>query len=237
MRVDGREPEVLRRIDVERNYLKHAEGSCLISCGNTRVICTATVDRKVPPFLVGSGNGWVTAEYGLLPRSTKERMQREATTGRMGGRTHEIKRFIGRCLRPVVNLKVLGERTIILDCDVIEADGGTRTLSVNGAFIALHDACNRLISNRELLSSPIIDFVGAVSVGMVDGKPFLDLCYEEDVRAEVDMNVVLTGRGKIIEIQGTAEHKPCSENDFLKMLELAKKGIGEIIALQKSILK
>ncbi len=237
MRGDNRKYDELRKIKIELNFLKYAEGSCLITAGNTKVICAASVDNKVPSFLIGSGAGWITAEYGLLPRSTKERVPREAATGRITGRTHEIKRFIGRSLRPVINLKTLGEKTIIIDCDVIQADGGTRTLSVNGAFIALFSLLNRLVKGGEIFRNPIIDFIGAVSVGIVDGELMLDLCYEEDVKAEVDMNVVMTGQGRVIEIQSTAEHNPFAENDLFKMFNLAKKGINEIIALQKSILK
>ncbi len=237
MRGDGRNYDALRPIKVEIDFLKFAEGSCLITAGNTKVVCAATVENKVPPFLVGSGTGWITAEYGLLPRSTKARVQREAVSGRMTGRTHEIKRFIGRSLRPVIDLKALGEKTIILDCDVIQADGGTRTLSVNGAFIALSSLFNRLVKGGEIYRNPIVDYVGAVSVGIVDGKPLLDLCYEEDSKADVDMNLVMTGQGRIIEIQGTAEHNPFTENDLYRLHDLAKKGINEIITLQKSILK
>lgn len=237
MRGDGRNYDALRPIKVEIDFLKFAEGSCLITAGNTKVVCAATVENKVPPFLVGSGTGWITAEYGLLPRSTKARVQREAVSGRMTGRTHEIKRFIGRSLRPVIDLKALGEKTIILDCDVIQADGGTRTLSVNGAFIALSSLFNRLVKGGEIYRNPIVDYVGAVSVGIVDGKPLLDLCYEEDSKADVDMNLVMTGQGRIIEIQGTAERNPFTENDLYRLHDLAKKGINEIIMIEKNVLK
>ncbi|MEO0225673.1 MAG: ribonuclease PH [candidate division WOR-3 bacterium] len=237
MRSDGRRFDELRRIDAEIGFLKYAGGSCLLTAGNTRVICAATIEDRVPPFLTGSGTGWLTAEYGLLPCSTQERVQREATSGRLQGRTHEIKRFIGRSLRPIIDLKALGEKTIIIDCDVIQADGGTRTLSVNGAFIALFLLLDKLVKNGELPRIPIIDSVAAVSVGIIDGQPLLDLCYEEDVRAEVDMNIVMTGQGRVVEIQGTAEHNPFTESELFQMFNLAKKGIHEIIALERKLLR
>lgn len=235
-RLDGRKSGELRPVKITRHFIKHAEGSVLIEMGDTKVICTATIEDKVPPFLKGTGSGWVTAEYGMLPRSTGTRMQREASKGKQGGRTLEIQRLIGRALRPIVDLQKLGERTIWVDCDVIQADGGTRTASVTGAYVAVFDALKKLHDEGVLSELPILDSVAAVSVGIVDGEPCLDLCYAEDSQAEVDMNVVMTGEGKFIEIQGTAEKNPFSLKEGLELLELAKKGIEELIGIQKQVL-
>ncbi|MDI6816018.1 MAG: ribonuclease PH [Actinomycetota bacterium] len=235
-RVDGRRPDDIREVNITRNYLPHAEGSVLIEMGNTNVICTATVEDRVPNWLRGQGQGWVTAEYGMLPRSTGIRMVREASQGRVGGRTHEIQRLIGRSLRSVVDLKALPEVTIWIDCDVVRADGGTRTASITGAFIALYDALRWLVANRRVAELPLSDFVSAVSVGVVDGVPLLDLCYEEDCRAQVDMNVVMTASGKFIEVQGTAEEHPFERSELEQLLNLAEKGASELISLQREIL-
>jgi len=237
MRPDGRTPEKLRVIKITRNFLKTAEGSVLIEMGDTKVICTATIEDKVPQFLKDQNKGWITAEYSMLPRSTPTRVLRESVTGRIGGRTHEIQRLIGRALRSVTDLESLGERTIWLDCDVIQADGGTRTASITGAFIALMDAVKYAQKNKIIEKQPIIkDYVAAVSVGIINGEPRLDLTYAEDSIAEVDMNVVMTGSGKFIEIQGTAETKPFDRGLLMSLLELAKTGITEIIAVQKKVL-
>ena len=235
-RVDRRRPGELRPITIRRGYLKNAEGSAMIEMGGTRVICAATVEDRVPPFLRNTGRGWVTAEYSMLPRSSHERIQREVTRGHVGGRTHEIQRLIGRSLRAVTNLEALGERQIVVDCDVLEADGGTRTASITGAFVALVDAIRWLTRRVELPGAPLRDFVAAVSVGIVGGEPMLDLCYEEDSRAEVDMNLVLTGSGRLVEIQGTAEGKPFSEAELATMMELGKTGIRKLITHQKRTL-
>src|SRR5213592_4005062 len=214
MRPSGRPPEAMRPVSLEPGVAKYAEGSCLARFGDTHVLCTASVEERVPPFLRNTGRGWVTAEYSMLPRSSHERIQREVTRGHVGGRTHEIQRLIGRSLRAVTNLEALGERQILVDCDVLEADGGTRTASITGAFVALVDAIRWLTRCVELPGAPLRDFIAAVSVGIVGGEPMLDLCYEEDSRAEVDMNLVLTGSGRLVEIQGTAEGKPFSEGDL-----------------------
>ena len=214
-----------------------AEGSVLIEIGNTRVICTASIEDKVPQFLKDKNRGWVTAEYSMLPRSTSTRTPRESVSGRIGGRTHEIQRLIGRVMRSVTNLEALGERTIWLDCDVIQADGGTRTAAITGAFVALTDAVKYALKNKIIGRQPIKDYVAAVSVGIVDGKPLLDLSYEEDSTAEVDMNVVMTGSGKFIEIQGTAETNPFDKKMLQELLSLAETGIKEIIEMQKSVLE
>lgn len=235
-RIDGREPDELRPVKMVRHYNKYAEGSVLIEMGDTRVICTASVDDKVPPFLKGTGKGWVTAEYGMLPRATEVRTLREAAKGRQGGRTLEIQRLIGRSLRAVVDLDALGERTIHLDCDVIQADGGTRTASITGAFVALTDACQRLVQAGVLPALPIKDFVAAISVGMVDGMPCLDLCYAEDSAAAVDMNIVMTGGGRFVEVQGTGEEATFDRAEMDRLLELAEKGIAELVRYQKDIL-
>ncbi|TAN42549.1 MAG: ribonuclease PH [Nitrospirae bacterium] len=235
MRPDGRKNDELRPVKVSRDFMKNAEGSVLIEMGNTRVICTASIEEKVPPFLKDQKKGWVTAEYGMLPRSTNTRTSRESSHGRIGGRTHEIQRLIGRALRSVCDLRLLGERTIWLDCDVIQADGGTRTASITGAYIAISDAVLFAIRSGVLERSPLKDFLAAVSVGIVNGEPRLDLCYIEDSTAEVDMNVVMTGDGKIVEIQGTAESEPFSKELLNSQLRLAEKGIKELVAVQKEL--
>jgi ribonuclease PH len=232
-RIDGRTAEALRGITVTRNCNKYAEGSCLIELGNTRVICTASIEEMVPLFLKGSGKGWITAEYGMLPRSCGKRIPRNKDSGR----TYEIQRLIGRSLRSVADMTMFGERTIWLDCDVLQGDGGTRTASITGSFIALADAMNTLKEKGVISSVPLNDFLAATSVGIVGGELMLDLCYEEDSRAEVDMNIVMTGDGRFIEIQGTAEQKPFSKETMDKMLVLAGKGIGELIATQRNALK
>jgi ribonuclease PH len=235
MRVDGRKADELRKIRITRNYLKAAEGSALIEMGDTKVICTATVENSVPPFLRGKGTGWVTAEYAMLPRSSGQRIQRER--GKVGGRTHEIQRLIGRSLRSVVDLKALGERSVLIDCDVVLADGGTRTASITGAYLALVDAVRHMKKQGMIASMPVTDYLAAVSVGIVDGTPMLDLCYVEDSAAEVDMNLVMTGTGKIVEVQGTAEGDPFSKADLGKLLALGEKGIKTLIRKQKELLK
>ena len=236
-RSDNRAPEQLRPVNIIPDFISTAEGSALIEVGNTRVICTASVDESVPAFLRGTGKGWVTAEYSMLPRSTLTRTARESARGRVSGRTHEIQRLIGRALRAVVDLNRLGERTIMLDCDVIQADGGTRTASITGAFVALALALEKLVEAGTMSAVPIRDFVGAVSVGLVDGAVLLDLCYEEDARAEVDLNFVMTGARKIVEVQATAEQHPFDEAQLKKMMDFAAKGIESLIARQRSILQ
>ena len=236
-RNDGRQINQLRSVKIVPGYNKHAEGSALIVCGSTRVICTASVEEKIPPFLRGSGKGWVTSEYGMIPRSTGTRMNREATRGRPSGRTQEIQRLIGRSLRSVVDMKALGERTVWIDCDVIQADGGTRTASITGAFVALALAAAKLQKERVLDKPVLQDFVAAVSVGIVSGEPVLDLGYEEDVAAEVDMNVVMTGRGLYVEVQGTAEENPFSATQLEALLGLAGEGIQTLVSEQKLILE
>lgn len=236
-RSDNRSPEQMRPVNIIPDFISTAEGSVLIEIGNTRVICTASVDEVVPSFLKGSGKGWITAEYSLLPRSTLTRTPRESARGRVSGRTHEIQRLIGRALRAVVDLERLGERTITLDCDVIQADGGTRTASITGAFVALGLAMEKLVEAGTMTAAPIRDFVAAISVGIVDGAVLLDLNYEEDSRAEVDMNFVLTGARKIVEVQATAEQHPFDEAQLKKMMELAAKGIESLIARQRTILQ
>ena len=233
-RSDNRNPEQMRPINIVPDYIATAEGSALIEIGNTRVICTATIEEAVPQFLKGAGKGW---EYSMLPRSTLTRTPRESARGRISGRTHEIQRLIGRALRGVVDLTRLGERTITLDCDVIQADGGTRTASITGAFVALGLALEKLVEAGTLTSAPIRDFVAAISVGIVDGTIFLDLCYEEDSRAEVDLNFVMTGSHKIVEIQATAEQHPFDENQLKKMMEYAATGIDTLIARQRALLQ
>ena len=236
-RSDGRTASQLRKVTVKRNYLKFALGSCLIEFGNTKVVCSASLDEKVPHFLKDSGKGWITAEYGMLPASCTERVQRESTKGRSGGRTHEIQRLIGRCLRAACKLNDLGERAIWVDCDVIQRDGGTRTAAITGGFIALADAVEKLRESGKIERSPLVDYVAAVSVGIVDGKPALDLTYEEDSKAEVDMNIVMTGSGRFVEVQGTAEHAPFSGKELERLLSLAKSGISELIAIQKRFVR
>ena len=236
MRPDKRAADELRNIKITRNFLNTAEGSVLVEAGNTKVICTASIEDRVPPFLKELDRGWVTAEYAMLPRSTPTRIKREATTGKVGGRTHEIQRLIGRTMRSVMDMDLLGKRTIWLDCDVIQADGGTRTTAITGAFIALSDAVTYAMKNNIIGKTPIKDFVAAISVGIVDGEPLLDLSYAEDSTAEVDMNIVMTGSGKFIEVQGTAESMPFDKEQFQRLLELAESGIKKIIAIQKSVL-
>jgi ribonuclease PH len=233
MRVDGRQPAQLRPITVEPDYLLTAEGSVLISVGHTRVLCAATVEDTVPHFLRNSGQGWVTAEYAMLPRATASRTTREVKKGRESGRTMEIQRLIGRALRGVVDLKALGERSIVLDCDVLQADGGTRTTAITGAFIALGLAIGKLVKGRVLASNPIRDYVAATSVGILNGEGLLDLCYEEDSAAEVDMNIVMTGAGKFVELQATAEHKEFDDDQLATLLKLGRQGVSELITLQK----
>ncbi|MFH0877064.1 MAG: ribonuclease PH [Candidatus Omnitrophota bacterium] len=234
MRQDGRGHNILRRVKVTRKYLKHAEGSCLIEVGDTKVICSASVDESVPPFLKKTSTGWVTAEYGMLPRSCQTRVSRDRSKN---GRVIEIQRLVGRSLRTVVDMKELGERTIYLDCDVIQADGGTRTASITGSFIALADCLAAMKKEGLFRRIPVTDYVAATSVGIVDGAMLLDLSYEEDSKAEVDMNVVMVGCGEFIEIQGTAERKPFSKDQMDKLLALAEKGIAELIQIQKDLLK
>jgi ribonuclease PH len=236
MRPSNRTPLQLRPVKITRHYTKHADGAVLIECGDTQVICTATVDEKVPPFLRGKGQGWLTAEYGMLPCSTGERMQREAAKGKQSGRTMEIQRLIGRALRSVVNLNNLGERTIQIDCDVIQADGGTRTASITGAFVALHDAVEKLLQRQLLETTPILDHVAAVSVGIYGGVPVLDLDYPEDSSCDTDMNVVMTGSLGLVEVQGTAEGVTFNRQELNAMLDLAQQGIQQLIALQKAAL-
>jgi ribonuclease PH len=235
MRSDKRPPNELRATTITPNYLMHAEGSVLIEAGNTKVICTASVEDRVPPFLRNSGKGWVTAEYGMLPRATTTRMQREASQGKVGGRTQEIQRLIGRSLRSVTNLPALGERTVWVDCDVIQADGGTRTASITGAFVALALALEKLRDKGVISVIPLIDHVAAISVGIVDGEPLLDLAYDDDSRAEVDMNIVKTGSGQFIEVQGTAEGLPFGRDSLNALLELADDGIRRLVEKQKAI--
>jgi ribonuclease PH len=229
MRPDGRKNDEIRQIRIVKDFIRNADGSVLIELGNTRVICTASIENKVPPFLKDQKKGWITAEYGMLPRSTPTRMLRESTAGRVGGRTHEIQRLIGRSLRAVVDLEKLGERTIWIDCDVIEADGGTRTASITGGYIALKEAIEKALNAGMITENPIKDTIAAISVGIINNEPRLDLCYAEDSQAEVDMNIVMTGSGKFIEIQGTAEIIPFSRENLLQLLSLAEKGIREII--------
>jgi ribonuclease PH len=233
MRPSGRAPDQLRPISLEPGFSRHAEGSCLVKFGDTHVLCTASVDEKVPPFLRNLGRGWVTAEYGMLPRSTHTRTDREAARGKQSGRTQEIQRLIGRSLRAVVNLPAMGERQINIDCDVLQADGGTRTASITGSWVALHFAFERLIKDGKLAINPITGQVAAVSCGLWEGTPVLDLDYPEDSTAHADANFVLTGTGGIVEVQGTAEQEPFSEAQFVELLELAKKGIGELTRLQR----
>lgn len=235
-RVDGRRADQLRPVVIERNFIKHAEGSVLIAVGDTKVICTASVEDKVPPFLRGLGEGWITAEYAMLPRATEVRNVREASRGKQGGRTHEIQRLIGRALRAVVDLKAIGERTIWIDCDVIQADGGTRTSSITGAYIALVDALTKLKEQENWETLPITDYLAAISVGIVDGQVLLDLCYQEDSQAEVDLNVVMTGSGKLVEIQGTAEAETFTRQELTAMLDLAESGINELVKIQRRVL-
>ena len=236
LRSGGRAPDQLRPVRITRGFTMHAEGSVLIEFGNTRVLCTASVEEKVPPHKRGSGEGWVTAEYGMLPRATHTRGDREAARGKQSGRTQEIQRLIGRSLRAVFDLKKLGERTITLDCDVLQADGGTRTAAITGAFVAAQDAVNRLLADGKLQESPVTGPVAAISVGIVDGKPLLDLEYIEDVGCDTDMNVVMTGAGHYVEVQGTAEGAAFTRAEKDELLRLAEKGITELVILQRQAL-
>ncbi len=235
MRPDGRKNTEMRQIKVTRNFIGTAEGSVLIEVGGTRVICTASIEDRVPPFLKDQKKGWVTAEYAMLPRSTQTRMMRESSTGRVGGRTHEIQRLIGRALRAVVDLEALGERTIWIDCDVIQADGGTRTAAITGAYICLADALRYALRNGMIDKTPLRDYLAAISVGIVNGEPRLDLCYAEDSAAEVDMNIVMTGSGKFVEVQGTAEGSPFSKDTLDGLIKLAEDGINKLIKIQKEM--
>lgn len=234
-RIDGRRNDELRSVKITPQYIKYPEGSILIEMGNTKVICNATIEEKVPAWLKGQEQGWITAEYSMLPRATEQRNQREASKGKIGGRTHEIQRLIGRALRSVVDLKAFGERTIWIDCDVIQADGGTRTASITGSFIALVEAFQHLKEQGLISRLPIIDWLAAVSVGKVKGEILLDLAYSEDSQAEVDMNLVMTGQGKFVELQGTAEDYPFTRAELEEILALGEKGIRELIEIQKEI--
>jgi ribonuclease PH len=236
IRADGRRPADLRSVKITRGYLKHAEGSVLFEMGDTKLVCTATVQEEVPPFLRGQGKGWVTAEYGMLPRSSAQRIPRESSRGKVGGRTQEIQRLIGRALRAVVDLEAIGERTVWMDCDVLQADGGTRTAAINGAFIALVDAVRAACRGGGIKTFPVRDYLAAISVGRLEGRTALDLAYSEDSTAQVDMNVVMTGSGKFVEVQGTAEAMPFSGQELEAMLRLAGTGIQKLIRMEKKIL-
>ncbi len=236
IRPSGRAPEALRALRLERGFTKHAEGSVLVAFGDTQVLCTASVESKVPPFLRGAGRGWLTAEYGMLPRSTHTRSEREAARGRQSGRTQEIQRLIGRSLRAVFDLQRLGERTITLDCDVLQADGGTRTAAITGAFVAAHDAVSQLVARGEIAASPVRDFVAAVSVGIYEGTPVLDLDYAEDSACDTDLNVVMTGAGGFVEVQGTAEGEAFTRAQMDALLDLAAVGIARLVEAQRSVL-
>ncbi|MFT5207623.1 MAG: ribonuclease PH [Candidatus Omnitrophota bacterium] len=236
-RIDKRELNELRKLKLKLGVSRHAEGSCLITAGNTEVLCTASIDESVPRFLKGKGKGWVTAEYAMLPMSCNQRIPRDGSRGKANARSLEIQRLIGRALRSIVDMKALGERTIWLDCDVLQGDGGTRCAAITGAYIALHKACLGLKKKKLIDAWPLRDFVGAVSVGVVEGKPMLDLCYEEDSNADVDMNVIMTGDGRFVEIQGTAEKEPFDEKTMNQLLSLGKLGIKQLIAAQKKVLK
>ncbi|HEY7747751.1 MAG TPA: ribonuclease PH [Aestuariivirgaceae bacterium] len=237
MRLSGRAPGELRKVNFERGVSKHAEGSCLIHFGNTQVLCTATLENRVPPWLRGQNRGWVTAEYGMLPRATTDRTRREAVAGKQSGRTQEIQRLIGRSLRAVVDLSMLGENQIVLDCDVLQADGGTRTAAITGAWVALRDSLDTMTKTGLLSATPLKDHVAAVSCGIIGGTPVLDLDYAEDSAAETDANFVVTGTGGIVEIQATAEGAPFAEKAFFEMLQLAKFGIAELILLQQAAVR
>ncbi|MDE2475222.1 MAG: ribonuclease PH [Alphaproteobacteria bacterium] len=236
-RPSGRRPDEMRRISLDPSFLKYAEGSCLVKYGETHVLCTASLENQAPPFLRGSGKGWVTAEYGMLPRATQERTRREAASGRQSGRTQEIQRLIGRSLRAVTALDLLGERQVIIDCDVIQADGGTRTASITGGFVALYQCVSFMVATKLISRHAIKDLVAAVSCGIHQNTPVLDLDYAEDSAAETDANFVLTGSGGLVEIQGTAEGVPFNEAQFAEMLALARKGASELMALQRDVLK
>jgi len=235
-RSDNRALDQMRPVKIISEFIRTAEGSCLIEVGNTRVICTATIEESVPNWMRGSGKGWVTSEYGMLPRATLTRTAREASRGRIGGRTHEIQRLIGRSMRAVVDLRALGERTVWIDCDVIQADGGTRTASITGAFVALAQATKKLLEAGTLKANPLRDFVSATSVGMVDGTVMLDLAYEEDSRAEVDMNLVMTGKGRFVEVQATAEQEPFSDEQMAQMTTFARRGCMRLVEIQREAL-
>jgi len=237
MRPDGRKNNEMREVKIHRNFIKTAEGSVMIEMGNTRVICTATIEDRVPPFMKDQKRGWITAEYSMLPRATPTRIIRESTTGKISGRTHEIQRLIGRALRSVVDLSYLGERTVWLDCDVMQADGGTRTAAITGSFICLADALRYALRNVLIEKTPIKEYLAAISVGVVNGEPRLDLCYSEDSIAAVDMNVVMTGNGKFVEIQGTAEGTPFSKDTLNSLIKLAEEGINSLIKIQKGIIE
>ncbi len=236
MRPSQRQPDQLRTVKITRNFTRHAEGSVLIEMGDTRVLCTASVEENVPPFLRGKGQGWVTAEYGMLPRSTHTRSAREAAKGKQTGRTQEIQRLIGRSLRAVTDLKALGERQITLDCDVLQADGGTRCASITGAWIALYEACDKLVQAGKLPANPVKDHVAAISVGIFEGSPVLDLDYPEDSNCDTDMNVIMTGQGGIVEVQGTAEGEPFTREQMNVLMDLATLGIRQLVAAQESAL-
>jgi ribonuclease PH len=236
-RVDGRSPDELRPVSLEPGFMPNAEGSCLVSMGNTKVICAATVDDNVPRWMMGRGTGWVTAEYSMLPRATSDRVTREVNKGRPSGRTQEIQRLIGRSLRAVVDMAALGERSVWLDCDVLQADGGTRTASITGAYVALAQACATLVDKDKVETNPLLDSVSAISVGIIDGVPCLDLNYPEDSTAQVDMNVVMTGRGRLVEVQGTAEQGAFARSELDLLLDLAEKGIGELTKHQASVVQ
>jgi len=235
-RADGRKPNQLRTLKITPSYIKTADGSVLIEMGDTKVICTAKLEERVPPFLRNSGKGWITAEYGMLPGSSQQRIGRESSRGKVGGRTHEIQRLIGRSLRAIADLKSLGERTVWIDCDVIQADGGTRTAAITGAYIALAEAVGGWLQRGMINVTPLKDSVAAVSIGIVDGKIFLDLCYEEDSKADVDMNFVMTGSGKFIEVQGTAESAPFTKKQMERMAEIAQGGIKDLLNAQNKVI-
>ena len=237
MRSQNRKPNELRSVFLGPSFAKFAEGSCFVKFGDTHVMCAATIEEKVPPFLRNTGSGWITAEYGMLPRSSHERIEREAVKGKQTGRTQEIQRLIGRALRAVVDLKALGERQIKIDCDVLQADGGTRTASITGAYVALHQALQKLVDTKKMAKLPLIDQIAAVSCGVVNGQSVIDLNYQEDSNAQVDANFVMTGSGKLVEVQAAAEKQPFSEEEFQDMLALARTGTQELISLQKQVLK
>jgi ribonuclease PH len=236
MRPDGRNNNELRKVTITRNFIGTAEGSVLMELGNTRVICTASIEERVPPFLKDQNRGWVTAEYSMIPRATRTRMLRESTAGKVGGRTHEIQRLIGRSLRSVVDMGIMGQRTIWVDCDVIQADGGTRTAAISGAFICVSDAFDYAVRKGLMIKNPLRDYLAAISVGIVNGEPVLDLCYKEDSSADVDMNIVMTGSGDLVEIQGTAEGNPFSSKMLDAMLGLSREGIDKLVSLQKDLI-
>lgn len=237
IRLDGRKPDQLRKAKIIPRYIEYAEGSCLIELGNTKIVCTASVEEKVPAFLKGERSGWITSEYGMLPRSCKNRVERDTAKGRASGRTYEIQRLIGRSLRSVANLNSLGERTLWIDCDAIQSDGGTRCAGITGGFVALSLCLNKLKMEGVIRDIPLNSFLAAVSVGIIDGQCMLDLTYEEDSRADADVNVVMTGSGRLVELQATAERRPFTKSELDKIIALAKKGIAELIELQRKVLK